>query len=61
MKTRLFSNWRSSLLGLFLLIIAVILLFTRAITLAEFSAFFPTILSLLYVQDSIFQLDPSKK
>jgi hypothetical protein len=60
MKTRIFTNWRTSVLGLVLLIVALVLLFTRIITLAEFGAFFPTILSLLYVQDTVFQINPSK-
>jgi hypothetical protein len=61
MKTRIFTNWRTSVLGLILLIIATVLLFTRTITLAEFGAFFPTIISLLYVQDTVLQIDPTRR
>jgi hypothetical protein len=58
MKTRIFRNWQTSLLGLLLLIIAIILLFLRMITLGEFTAFLPTILGLLYVRDTVFKITP---
>jgi len=58
MKTRILSNWRTSLLGLALLIITIILLFKQIITGGEFIALLPTILGLLYVQDSIFKIKP---
>ncbi|MBL7139195.1 MAG: hypothetical protein ISS17_10530 [Bacteroidales bacterium] len=58
MKTRILRNWRTSLLGLALLIIFIILLFTKSITGGEFIALLPTILGLLYVQDSIFKVNP---
>ena len=56
MKTRIFSNWRTSLLGLFLLVVTIVLLFLKTITLGEFGAFFPTILGLLYVRDTVFKI-----
>lgn len=58
MKERIFNNWKTSTLGIILLVIAVVLLFMRIITLGEFSGFFPTILGLLYVKDSIFKIHP---
>jgi len=57
MKTRIFSHWRTSLLGMFLLLITITLLFLKTITLGEFGAFFPTILGLLYVRDTVFQIN----
>ncbi len=55
MKTRLFINWRSSLLGGALLVAMIILLSNRIITGGEFLAILPTILGLLYVPDTIFK------
>ncbi|MDD4554893.1 MAG: hypothetical protein PHP04_11870 [Bacteroidales bacterium] len=56
MKERIFNNWKTSLLGLILLIIAVVLLFMKTITLGEFSAFLPTILGLIYVRDTVLKI-----
>ena len=58
MKNRILRNWRTSLLGLALLLTAIILLFKQIITGSEFIALLPTILGLLYVQDSIFKINP---
>ena len=58
MKTRILRNWRTSLLGLALLITTIILLFKQIITGGEFIALLPTILGLLYVKDSIFKTNP---
>ncbi len=55
MKTRLFRNWRTSLLGGALLAAAIILLSCRILTGSEFIALLPTILGLLYVPDTIFK------
>lgn len=52
MKARLILSWRTSILGVLLLVISVVLLFTRLIAFSEFTAFLPTILGLLYVKDS---------
>ncbi len=60
MKTRIFQNWRTSLLGLVLLILSSILLFMKIITFSEFTAFLPTVIGLIYVQDSIFKIRPGK-
>jgi hypothetical protein len=60
MKHRIFTNWRTSMLGIFLLIICIILLFLKTITLSEFIAFFPTILGLLYVRDTVFKITPRR-
>ncbi|MBE0647551.1 MAG: hypothetical protein IH596_07200 [Bacteroidales bacterium] len=55
MKTRLFTNWRTSLLGGALLVAMITLLSLRIITGGEFLAILPTILGLLYVPDNIFK------
>ena len=55
MKTRLFHNWRTSLLGGALLVIMITLLFMRIVTGGEFTAILPTIMGLLYVPDTIFR------
>ncbi len=52
MKARLILSWRTSILGVVLLIVAIVLLFLRHISFSEFTAFLPTILGLLYVKDS---------
>ncbi len=61
MKTRIFSNWRSSLLGICLLIASLALVYLKIIKFTEFAAFFPTILGLIYVQDSVFRVNPEKR
>ncbi len=53
---RIFNNWKTTALGIILLILAVVLLFLRIITLGEFSAFFPTILGLIYVRDTVLKI-----
>jgi hypothetical protein len=58
MKTRVIQNWQTSIIGIILLIHSSTLLCLRIITLSEFAAFFPTILGLLYVRDSIFKVNP---
>ncbi len=58
MKTRIFQNWRSTLLGLALLAIIIIMLFMKIIKAGDFITLLPTILGLLYVQDSIFKINP---
>ena len=58
MKTRILRNYRTSLLGLALLITTIILLFKQTITGGEFIALLPTILGLLYIQDSVFTIKP---
>jgi len=58
MKERIFNNWKTSALGIILLVLSIVLLFMRIITLGEFSGFFPTILGLLYVQDTVFNVKP---
>ena len=60
MKTRIFTHWQTSLLGILLLIVAITLLFLKIVTLGEFTAFFPTILGLLYVRDTVFKITPRR-
>jgi len=55
MKTRLFRNWRTSLLGGALLLTMILLLSNKIITGGEFVAILPTILGLLYVPDNVFK------
>lgn len=52
MKARLILSWRTSILGVLLLVVSVALLFLNHISFSEFTAFLPTILGLLYVKDS---------
>jgi hypothetical protein len=52
MKARLILSWRTSILGIILLAVSLVLLFLRMIAFSEFTAFLPTILGLLYVRDS---------
>ena len=61
MKTRILRNWRSSLLGLTLLITIIALLILKILTGGEFIALLPTILGLIYVQDTIFTIKPRPK
>ena len=60
MKSRLFTNWRTSLLGAFFLLISLVLVFNKIIAWGEFMAFLPTIFGLLYVRDTIFQVKPKE-
>lgn len=58
MKERIFNNWKTSALGIILLVLTIVLMCMKIITLGEFSGFFPTILGLLYVQDTVFNVKP---
>ncbi len=60
MKTRIFNNWRTSLLGAFFLLISLLLVFYKIIAWGEFIAFLPTIFGLLYVRDTIFKINPKE-
>lgn len=53
MKTRVIRNWKTSLLGIALLIVSVILLFLKLLTGGEFIALLPTIIGLIYLPDTI--------
>jgi hypothetical protein len=55
MKSRVITNWKSSLLGIVLLIIAVAMLYLKIITGGEFIALLPTMIGLLCAPDSIFR------
>lgn len=57
MKDRIINNWKTTVLGIILLILAVVLLFMKIITLGEFSSFFPTILGLIYVRDTVLRIN----
>ncbi|NCA77074.1 MAG: hypothetical protein EOM90_12145 [Alphaproteobacteria bacterium] len=54
MKNRIVKNWRTTLLGLVLLFVAIVLLYLRTLTGGEFIALLPTILGLLFMPDSVF-------
>ena len=56
MKTRIVKNWRTTLLGTALLIIAIVLLIFKTLTGGEFIALLPTILGLLFVPDTVFKI-----
>ena len=56
MKTRIISNWRTTLIGVCLLIASLVLVFLKIITVSEFAAFLPTILGLIYVPDSVLKV-----
>ena len=55
MKTRVVRNWKTSLLGLTLMILSVTLLYMKVITGGEMIALLPTILGLLLAPDSLFK------
>ena len=53
MKTRVVKNWRTSLLGIILLIVSIVLLSLRIITGGEMIALLPTIVGLILAPDSL--------
>lgn len=53
MKTRLFKNWITSLLGLLLLIGGAYLVYTGKINFTEYTAFIPTCFLLFRAKDSL--------
>ena len=55
MKTRIVKNWRTTLLGIILFIVSIVLLLFKTLTGGEFIALLPTILGLLFMPDSIFK------
>jgi len=57
MKTRVVTNWKSSLLGLILLIASGTMLCLKLLTGGEFIALLPTIVGLLLAPDSLFKSD----
>ncbi len=57
MKTRVVRNWKTSLLGLMLMIVSITLLYMKVITGGEMIALLPTILGLLLAPDSLFKRD----
>ena len=57
MKTRVVRNWKTSLLGLTLMIVSVTMLYMKIITGGEMIALLPTILGLLLAPDSLFRRD----
>jgi hypothetical protein len=53
MKTRVVKNWKTSLLGLALLILSTMMLYLKVITGGEMIALLPTIVGLLCAPDSL--------
>jgi len=53
MKTRVVKNWKTSLLGVILLIVSIVLLSLRIITGGEMLALLPTIVGLLCAPDNL--------
>ena len=53
MKTRVVRNWKTSLLGLTLMIVSTTMLYMKIITGGEMIALLPTILGLLLAPDSV--------
>lgn len=52
-KKRLFENWKTTLLGLTILSVAIVTLITGKITGSEFALLLPTILLLFRVKDTV--------
>jgi hypothetical protein len=59
MKTRIVDSWRTTLIGMLLLVAAVVMFSGGWITKGEFLALIPTVAGLLFVPDSI--LKPNSK
>lgn len=57
MKTRVVKNWKTSLLGVILLIVSIVLLSMRILTGGEMLALLPTIVGLLCAPDSLLKGD----
>lgn len=57
LNNRVIKSWQSSLLGLILIIVGLILVYLGKTTLTEFGIFLPTCLMLIYVKDSIFKIN----
>lgn len=57
LKKRIIQSWKASLLGILLLIVGLVLVFTEKATLTEFGIFLPTCLMLIYVKDSVFKIN----
>jgi putative effector of murein hydrolase LrgA (UPF0299 family) len=56
MKTRIISNWRTTLIGICLFIASLVFVILKFITVSEFAAFLPAILGLIYVPDSVLKI-----
>jgi len=57
MKIRIVNNWRTTLFGLILLIVSVVMLYLKIISGGEFIALLPTIVGLLCAPDSFLRRD----
>ena len=56
MKDRVINNFKSTLLGLIILAICAVLIYTNKATFAEVSGFIVSSGLLMYVKDSIFKI-----
>lgn len=59
MKDRIFNNWKTSLMGLFLLIFGGVMVYMKIISWESFVAFVPFCLGLIYVKDTILKKNDS--
>jgi hypothetical protein len=61
LKTRVIKNWRTTVIGIILLIFAGILTWNKSITWTEFIAFLPFCLTLIGVKDTLIGVDVAGK
>jgi hypothetical protein len=57
-RKRVFSNWKSSLIGIVILVVASAALLIGRASLTEFTALLPVVVGLFWVRDTFFKLDP---
>ncbi len=55
MKQRLIDNWKSTVIGIFLLAFSCLLVWFDKMTWTEFGVFLPTIIGFLWVKDTVFK------
>ncbi len=60
LQKRVFKNWKTSLLGVVLLTVALFALLTGKATLTEVAVFLPTCLFLIYARDTFFKINPKE-
>jgi len=51
MKERIFTHWKTTIIGLILLAVGIFLLVTGKATLTEFCVLLPVVLGLMYIKD----------
>lgn len=60
-RKRVFSNKKTSLIGLVIIAAALAAVFFGKASLTEVTVLLPVVMGLFWVRDSFFQLDPNKK